>query len=221
MRRSRQGGQAIVEFGLIALLFTLLMFAVVDFGLLLNDWLTVAADTQQLARDAAVGAYTGDCTPWPNCQTELDAKASLFPIPGVTADAIFGGNYCCTPTSALVLSVTYYQQCTPGVLGCVPVDPATLDNRYSTTIPPSTTRVQGGCTPPLPPATCAHPARPSPAGPGDTVVVTFRAAGAQIITPLVRPFFRDATYCPDTGGARCYVSVSNKVTARFDGARQP
>src|SRR3977135_151810 len=102
MRRSRQGGQAIVEFGLIALLFTLLMFAVVDFGLLLNDWLTVASDSQQLARDAAVGAYWND----------LDAKARSFPIPGVTADAIFS-SYCCTPTSALVLTVTYYNQCTP------------------------------------------------------------------------------------------------------------
>src|SRR5260370_34154181 len=103
MRRSRQGGQAIVEFGLIALLFTLLMFAVVDFGLLLNDWLTVASDSQQLARDAAVGAYWND----------LEAKGKSFPIPGVTADAVFGGSYCCTPTSALVLTVTYYDQCTP------------------------------------------------------------------------------------------------------------
>jgi hypothetical protein len=210
LRRSRQGGQSVVEFGLIAILFTLLMFAVVDFGLLLNAWLTVASDSQQLARDAAVGAY----------QVDLDDKARTFPIAGVTPDAIFGGSYCCTATSALVLTVTYYDQCTPGVPGppCNPVDPGLLDNRYS----------QGTCAPPLPPASCAHPARPSPSCPGrvgpcpgDTVVVTLRAAGAQIITPLVRPFFQDNTWCPNTGGAHCYVSVSNRVTARFDGAQFP
>jgi Flp pilus assembly protein TadG len=218
--RSRQRGQAVVEFGLIALLFTLLMFAVVDFGLLLNGWLTVASDTQQLARDAAVGAYTG-CTPWPSCRSQLNAKANSFPIPGVTADSPTFTGYCCTPTSALVLTVIYYNQCTPGAGVCPPVNPTQLDNRYSTGSPPQL----GTCSAP-----CPHPARPSPPGtttcppgpnscPGDTVVVILRAAGAQIITPLVRPFFRDPTWCPDTGAQHCYVSLSNTVSMRFDGGQ--
>jgi Flp pilus assembly protein TadG len=220
MRRSRQRGQAVVEFGLIAILFTLLMFAVVDFGLLLNGWLTVASDAQQLARDAAVGAYLNTGS------DSLVAKARSFPIPGVTADnPPFPGGYCCAANSALVLTVTYYNQCTPNVGPCAAVDvtdagPNGLDVRY------------GGACPTG--SGCRHPARPSPPGtttctslinpcPGDTVVVTLRAAGAQVITPLVRPFFQDPVWCPSTNlsSQRCYVSLSNRVTARFDGSQLP
>jgi len=53
--RARRRGQAIVEFGVIALLFTALMFATVDFGLLLNTWLAVSSGTRDIARSASVG----------------------------------------------------------------------------------------------------------------------------------------------------------------------
>ena len=55
MLRSRRRGQAIVEFGLISLLFVGLLFAVVDFGLLLNTWLAVSSGSRELARSAQVG----------------------------------------------------------------------------------------------------------------------------------------------------------------------
>jgi hypothetical protein len=63
---------------------------------------------------------------------------------------------------------------------------------------------------------CAHPAAPSPSGPGDSVVVTLKAAGAQVLTPLVRPFFTNSTTCPSTS-AHCYVPLSSSVTMRFEG----
>ncbi len=201
-RSRRERGQSIVEFGIVSILFTLLMFAVVDFGLLLNGWLTVSADAQKLARDAAVGST----------QAELLATASSYGIPGVTADAGYFSSYCCDPnTSALALTVTYYDECTPGVAGCNPVSVmSTLDHNYGA----------GTCNT----APCAHPGRPSAGGtttcpgpgpcPGDTVVVTLTARGARVITPLVRPFF----HCSDGGAAPCFVPLSSTATMRFDGS---
>jgi hypothetical protein len=210
VRRSRQRGQGIVEFGVVAILFTLLMFAIVDFGLLLNGWLTVSSDTEKLARDAAVGATN----------TQLLATASSFGIPGVTAETPHFSDYCCGPNDALIVSVTYYDQCMPGPgVACPEVRPDQLDNRY---VSGST---QGTCPPTNAPG-CRHPARPSARGPvtcpasegtlpcpGDTVVVRLTAAGARVVTPLVRPFFR----CSEGGAAPCYVPMSSTVTMRFDG----
>jgi hypothetical protein len=216
MLRARQRSQSVVEFGIIAILFTLLLFAIADFGLLLNDWLSVSSGARQLARDAAVGV-----TP-PN----LYQEAQGIKLPGVSGDPYFGGSYCCnvgTPGSALQVNITFYDQCTPGP-GCSPVNPSQLDNRYSSN------GVTGSCDRTAQPTgVCPHPAAPSspppPAGtgtctkptcPGDTVMVTLTAAGAQVITPLVRPFFTNATTCPNTS-AHCYVALSSSVTMRFEG----
>jgi hypothetical protein len=50
------------------------------------------------------------------------------------------------------------------------------------------------------------------------VVVTLTAAGAQVITPLVRPFFANAGKCPDSvTQAHCYVTLSSTVSMRFEG----
>jgi hypothetical protein len=48
------------------------------------------------------------------------------------------------------------------------------------------------------------------------VVLTLTAAGAQVITPLVRPFFNSAV-CPDPLTQHCYVALSSAVTMRFEG----
>jgi hypothetical protein len=208
--RSRHRGQSVVEFGIIAILFTLIMFAIADFGLLLNDWLSVSSGARLLARDAAVGLTYND----------LKNEAQHLSIPGVTADPHFGGTYCCAAGSALVVRVVYYDQCTPGVGACNQVDLRFLDNRYTSDFQP------GLCddwmmlnTP------CPHPAPPKggtcnglPSCPGDTVVVTLTAAGAQVITPLVRPFFSNPGACPDNSSpSRCYVPLSSTVVMRFEG----
>lgn len=213
MRSARQPSQAIVEFGIIALLFTLLMFAVVDFGLLLNDWLSLSAGTRGIARDASVGLV----------QSNLNQKATAMSLPGISADSPRFSSYCCTPTSAVVLTVTFYPQCVPGpgpcnpclpgTPGCTALNPPggppnpTLDSNFG--------QPAGGCTNPAPPAppTCAHP------GLGDTVVVTIVGAGAQVITPLVRPFFNGPD-CLSTA-AHCYVPLSNTVVMRFEGNQFP
>ncbi|MBV9897375.1 MAG: pilus assembly protein, partial [Chloroflexi bacterium] len=212
MLRNRRRGQSVVEFGIIAILFTLIMFAIADFGLLLNDWLSVSSGARLLAREASVGVYTcqsaAACPP--GYTAELLTDAARVPVPGVTGDPYFNNSPCCyvqgSPGypngSALQVSVVYWDECTPSPSGgCSPVAPATLDSRYSSA------GVQGGCNlwknaPPN--NVCAHPASPSAPGPcgaycpGDTVTVTLTAAGAQVITPLVRPFFKNSTTCPQT-----------------------
>src|SRR5207302_9142113 len=88
----RQRSQAVVEFGIVAITFTLIMFAIADFGLLLNDWLSVSSGARLLARDAAVGVYT--CTTVATCPAgtgpTLANEAGSLTIPGVTADSDFG-----------------------------------------------------------------------------------------------------------------------------------
>jgi hypothetical protein len=212
--RSRQRSQAIVEFGIVALLFTLIAFAVVDFGLLLNNWLAVSSGARALARDAAVGMY----------QTDLDDQARALRIPGVTADPRFAGGYCCLPTSAIVLDVTYFDHCTPGVGLCNEVPIGQLDNRYRSHGTPGTCIPIAG----PPPVSCPHPSPPRQQGTcgtpppglcqGDTVRITLAAAGAQVITPLVRPFFARANECPDNSSpSRCYVPLSSTVVMRYEG----
>src|SRR5438270_3745433 len=54
-RSSRRRGQSIVEFGLVALTFCLLLFGVVDLGILMNGWLGVSSSARDIARQLAVG----------------------------------------------------------------------------------------------------------------------------------------------------------------------
>ena len=77
--RRRQPAQAVVEFGLLALLFTLLLFAIVDFGLLLNGWVTVSSAAREGARRAAVGIST---------QKVVEETQKFAPVPGLSPDEV-------------------------------------------------------------------------------------------------------------------------------------
>ncbi len=55
----RTQGQAVVEFCLVAMMFFTLLFAIFDFGMLLNDWISVTTGASVGARQAAVGACLG------------------------------------------------------------------------------------------------------------------------------------------------------------------
>jgi TadE-like protein len=227
--RRRQRGQSVVEFGIIAILFTLIMFAIADFGLLLNDWLSVSSGARQLARDASTGAVYSDLT----------AEARQLGIPGVTGDPYFGGSYCCNPAtggapgSALQLKVTYWDECTPGVGPCTDVQIASeLDSRYTSDRADGSGQLVGTCTSWQSGNSCKHPAAPAPPGspgppatngpcgkltcPGDSITLSLVAAGAQVITPLVRPFFSNPTTCASTS-AHCYISLGSTITVRFEG----
>ena len=84
---ARAPSQAIVEFGLVVLLFVLLISGMFDFGISLNARLSISSLSRVLARAAAEGAS----------DTELDALANAQGrIIGVTTDP-FAGTYCCDP----------------------------------------------------------------------------------------------------------------------------
>ena len=187
MLRSGQRGQSVVEFGIVAVLFTLLMFAVVDFGLLLNSWIALSSGTRQVARAATVGYLKGD----------LHDMANSLALPGITRTPYAPFlQYCCGEAGSndeIVLTVQYYSGCVPGAVGCTPLLPDKVDSRY-----------WGGgvtCTP-----SCAHPAR------GDMIVVNLSAPGVEVVTPLVRPFFG----CSSTQ-AHCNVRLSSSAMMRYEG----
>jgi hypothetical protein len=63
-----------VEFGIIALLFTLIMFAIADFGMLLNGWVAVSAAARDASRRASLGERVDVVT---------NTARDFAPLPGV------------------------------------------------------------------------------------------------------------------------------------------
>ena len=179
--RARRRGQAIVEFGVIALLFTALMFATVDFGLLLNTWLAVSSGTRDIARNASVGKKTAT----------LNDEATKLTIPSVDWNGF--GSACCTASSAVHMTVEYFpSNCIPGP-GCTAFSAGQVYTDYGGTYPNGT---PGG-----------HPAA------DDHLRVTLVAQGAQVITPLLRPFFG----CTNGANPKCYVPLQSVVIMRYEG----
>ena len=77
-----------VEFGILALLFTLIMFAIADFGMLLNGWVAVSSATREAGRRAAMGEVVHDVG---------EAAQNFAPVPGVNPDSIeVTVEYCCS-----------------------------------------------------------------------------------------------------------------------------
>jgi hypothetical protein len=69
-RRSRERGQALVEFALIAPLFLLIVVGIIQFGIGLNYWLDLNRIANQGARWAVVNKYPG-CGGSPPCSPTL------------------------------------------------------------------------------------------------------------------------------------------------------
>jgi hypothetical protein len=78
-RRRREGGQGLVEFALVAPVFFLLIFAVIDFGLGLRAWITVTQSAREAARIGAVGASCDAIV-----DKAVDSSAGLLTSPDVT-----------------------------------------------------------------------------------------------------------------------------------------
>lgn len=103
-----------VEFGLVVMLFVLLISGIIDFGVLLNARLSLSSMSRVIARAAAANA----------ANTELDALANgQDHIIGVTTDTFSG--YCCTfnisgnvtdAGRAIEVIITYYDQASGAVI---------------------------------------------------------------------------------------------------------
>lgn len=192
MVRARQRGQSVVEFGIVAILFTLLMFAVVDFGVLLNSWIALSSGTRQVARGATVGLFHDD----------LYNVVNALALPGITRTAYQPFvKYCCGDAGEndeIVLTVQYYDHCVPGGPGCVAQPTTAVDNHY-----------WGGsyaCLTWPTPCSGIHPLR------GDMIVVNLSAPGMEVVTPLVRPFFGCSS-----NQVHCNVRLASSAMMRYEG----
>ncbi|MCA1645317.1 MAG: pilus assembly protein [Chloroflexi bacterium] len=141
----RRRGQAIVEFGLVALMFTLLLFGVVDLGILLNGWLGVSSSARDVARQLAVGICPSTATVAP-C---VGGGGGVPSVPAASALSIQGVDRLATTPVAVTVKV-----CSAGdPTNCWPI--STVSNIYAP---------NGTCT-----TACAHPAS------NDSIVVTVAA----------------------------------------------
>ena len=55
-----EGGQSLVEFTLVLPIFLLVLFAIIDFGMAFNAWITVTNSAREGARVGTVGKTAGD-----------------------------------------------------------------------------------------------------------------------------------------------------------------
>jgi hypothetical protein len=75
LMRQRGHGQAVVEFCLVAMLFFTLLFAILDFGMVMNDWVSVTTAASVGARQAAVGAcFDGSASDLAICATQNETS---------------------------------------------------------------------------------------------------------------------------------------------------
>jgi hypothetical protein len=74
--RSRERGQALVEFALIAPLFLLIVVGIIQFGVALNYWLDLNRIANQGARWAVVNKYPG-CAGTPPCSPTLEVHMEM------------------------------------------------------------------------------------------------------------------------------------------------
>jgi TadE-like protein len=197
-RRRRQGGQSIVEFGLIALTFTLLLFGVVDLGILLNGWLGVSASSRDLARQLAVGicppvGTQGLVTPPAPCASGTGGVPNA---PGATGLQIQGVDW--TNANPVQVSV---KVCSVDLATCGPTAPYTGNSLLK--IYPN-----GSCDLINNPTACTSPTHPTP---NDAISVTV-VAQIEVVTPLVRPFFG----CSGSQ-AHCDVSITSTAVSRYEG----
>jgi hypothetical protein len=98
--RSRERGQALVEFALIAPLFLLIVVGIIQFGIGLNYWLDLNRIANQGARWAVVGKYPG-CAGTPPCSPSLKEHLQSQAVSGGLTPVV----HICYPTGNDVAGV--------------------------------------------------------------------------------------------------------------------
>lgn len=84
-RRRDERGASLVEFALILPLFSLLLFGLIDFGLVFGGYITMQNGVSAAARDASVGTVSPACASAANpmlCQAETDVGSLTGVVPG-------------------------------------------------------------------------------------------------------------------------------------------
>jgi Flp pilus assembly protein TadG len=188
--RSRSRGQSVVEFGLVAVIFGLMVSGIYDFGILLNGWLGVSSSARDVARQLAVGICPSGATA-SVCASggggiPMTPSPSSLPIQGLDRSL------------AAPVTVTVCVENADLSSGCYPKD-SSLINIYG-----------GTCDMTNFAATCNTSGTVHPT-PNDAMVVTVTAQ-LEVVTPLVRPAFG----CPGSQ-LHCRVPISSRAVARYEG----
>jgi hypothetical protein len=186
-RRTR--AQSIVEFGLVAVIFALMLSAIFDFGILLNGWLGVSSSARDLARQAAVGVCPAGNSP---C-----SSAALVPPRLPTNLSIQGVDPQPTTGQPIVVKVV---ACPGDGTVCDNTNTGFMNDLWSAYI--NTVGTAGSCT-----TGCKRPQA------GDVLAVSV-VAQIQVITPLVRPAFG----CLNGNNPRCDVRISSTNSIRYEGS---
>jgi Flp pilus assembly protein TadG len=212
-----------VEFGLVALLFVLMLFGIVDFGMLLNGWINVSTGSAAGARWAALGNYLNDSSSPSVAGIYSQAKASSI-VPGLSTSGVkvivtytsssgaYGPTTYCRGYTKVVRdgTTTPVVSLTPPAVPTYQYDP--LDGRGNKVQLSGANVVcagePSGVNPPD--STTTPEATPSA---GDSIQVTVIADTFEVITPLVRPFFG----CSTTA-THCYVPLTSSTTMRYEGS---
>jgi len=114
-----------VEFGILALLFTLIMFAIADFGMLLNGWVAVSSAAREAGRRASMGVFVDEVA---------ESARQFAPIPGVPPSALKVVVQYCTTVTCTTPTETFCMGGPPPphypIPACGVTDPATYPQPF-------------------------------------------------------------------------------------------
>jgi len=153
----------VIEFGILALLFALMMFAIVEFGLLLNGWVSVSSTTREAARWAATGLRVSQ---WTDVLGTHD---------GIYEKVISGQSPPGVPSRDQTIVITYQSGASTWTCTAAPLGSGSFPQCNGPGGPYNTYDFPALASPPVPV--------------GATVTVTLLADTYRVITPLVRPIF--------------------------------
>ena len=87
MRRRREGGQALVEFALVAPIFFLILFGIIQLGLIFGGQNYLVSAVREIARYAAPYRVVDEGGAATTCDTVADTLNSMLDDQALTADA--------------------------------------------------------------------------------------------------------------------------------------
>jgi TadE-like protein len=202
--RSRARGQSVVEFGILALVFVLMLGGIVEFGLMLNGWVSVTSTTREAARWAATGLKLA-CT-------RDDITGQCTDPDGVFEKVLHGQSPPGVPSSQLKIRISYSNSADADTWECPAQPPPPAPPVYMPLTTPFPACVTGPGGPYIPQSfpTTANPPVPV----GTTVFVELVADTYEVITPLVRPAF-----CGFGSVGPCHVKLASRNSMYFEGIR--
>lgn len=116
-RRRRESGQAMVEFALVLPVLLIVLLAILRFGLLFENYLTLTDAVRSGARTLAIGRGTANaCTP---ANAQIQASAGSLKLANLTIDTptFTSPDSCTALTSGNAVTMTAHYPCNLSIMG--------------------------------------------------------------------------------------------------------